>query len=82
MNQTNAAPETTETEKAASYIHKFKCVYCGLHFEAISWHENFVARFCPECGKPFGGMHFMEPSNRQIYEMVPGPTPLVGWINA
>jgi DNA-directed RNA polymerase subunit RPC12/RpoP len=62
-----------------TYVHKFKCLKCGLHFALYSWdpgrEESQV--FCPECGEqgiaPF--MHWSEETDKEVFEFVPGMTP-------
>ena len=60
------------------YLHKFKCMNCGLHFAMYSWDETLQVSdlWCPECHRSLGGnkevwrpaVHEIEPRYRFIFE--------------
>lgn len=69
-----------------TYIHKYKCLNCSMHFAVYSWHEDWPNYeggglgkvFCPECGlditvQPYTPLlHWVEPSALFIFEHIPG----------
>lgn len=50
-------------EREGVFIHGFKCLGCGLHFNVYSWrgdrHGNGKT-YCPECGKKGKMLHYLE----------------------
>jgi hypothetical protein len=70
----------TEPQRAPeSYLIKMKCGGCKLHFIACSWHHDWLERrlpYCPECGQQRVMLAWVQPSDRQIYEVVPGSASL------
>lgn len=62
-----------------TYAHKFKCRPCGLHFVLYSWAQTREAPFCPECGGRGPFIHWLEVTRHNIFELVPGDSPLVGF---
>jgi hypothetical protein len=70
-----------------TYLHKFKCLECGLHFIACSWYEDWPlgsgAVWCPECGEAASKLHWVEATEQFIFQLVPGsarpaPMPVTG----
>lgn len=63
-------------EVVMTYIHKCKCMSCGLHFAVFSWEEKKSNLFCPECGKQAGvnsrQLRWIEKTDDQIFEYIPG----------
>jgi hypothetical protein len=60
-----------------TYLHKCKCLNCGLHYIVCSEHENWEAavgtpNFCPECGSKGSKLRWVEKSPQLIYQHVPG----------
>lgn len=55
---------------------KCKCLNCDLHFTGYSFRASWRPRHCPECGKLGPYVIWTGDSNRFIYELVPGGTPL------
>lgn len=77
------------------WLHKFKCMKCGLHFVVCSWYENWPHEgttqkeltgetsglvFCPECGSTSSKLYYRESREAQIYQEVPGMAELHGFI--
>lgn len=77
--------------EAQSYLHKFNCMSCGLHFIVCSWRKDWpygsggstlaadtVRKecLCPECGSNAPKIQHVEESNSPIYEHVPGAAKL------
>jgi hypothetical protein len=60
-----------------TWLHKCKCMHCGLHFIAFSWHENWKPVHCPECGSRGGFIHWQEATSDFIFEHVPGQSTLM-----
>jgi DNA-directed RNA polymerase subunit RPC12/RpoP len=60
-----------------TYIHKMKCMTCGLHYAAFSWQDDWTPRSCPECGSMGGLLRWREESDQEIFEFVPGKAQLV-----
>lgn len=64
------------------FQHKFKHMGCGLHFIVTSFLSDWPdwkdrpKMWCPECGGTEGFIHWMEPSDKEIFEVVPGSAPL------
>lgn len=58
----------------STFIHKMKCMGCGLHFALFSWEKerDNQKTWCPECGMKGSKIHWMEESDKQIFEFVPG----------
>lgn len=61
-----------------TYEHKYKCLRCGLHFIIYSWDEKKGTPFCPECQSHGPSMHWLNETEKEIFEFVPGGSPLVG----
>lgn len=64
-----------------TFVFKIKCQGCGLHYEVCSWDEGWGKAheygFCPECGVKGGKMVWgPQKLDRQIFQLVPGDTPL------
>jgi len=59
-----------------TYVIKVKCMRCGLHFAAYSWSEEWSPRYCPECGEKTRFMIWQEQLEDQIFEHIPGSSPL------
>ena len=72
---------TEKERKSETWIHKVKCMSCGLHFMAASWERDWNAhnlRFCPECGERDAFLIFEpEASDKFIFQIVPGEQSLV-----
>ena len=68
-----------DDEDTYTYIHKFKCRACGLHFALFTWAEERADPWCPECGQHNGAfIHWTEESDKQIFQFVPGEAQIVG----
>jgi hypothetical protein len=63
-----------------TYLHKFKCLNCRLHFIVCSWYKEIASVYCPECGKKDDNIHWIEEVDQPIFKFVPGPTPPPGFI--
>jgi len=61
-----------------TFIHKYKCRSCGLHFVLYSWQEERPPPHCPECGEQGGFIKWFGETDQQIFELVPGDTPIAG----
>jgi DNA-directed RNA polymerase subunit RPC12/RpoP len=60
-----------------TYEHKYKCMRCGLHFTLYSWQmEREQTPTCPECENKKNFMYWVDETEQQIYEFVPGGSPL------
>jgi len=55
-----------------TFIHKYKCIGCGLHFSVFSWQEDRGKPFCPECGVNTAFIHWLEETDREIFMFIPG----------
>jgi hypothetical protein len=44
------APHERRRQALTTWCHKWKCLACGLHAEALSWRAEWRPAFCPECG--------------------------------
>ncbi len=60
-----------------TYEHKYKCLKCGLHFIVYSWRDNTESPYCPECGERGSVMHWLDTSDKEIFEFVPGDAVLI-----
>ena len=82
MASTESETWTKEKRQGETWVHKIKCMGCGLHFTAYSWNESWRPAGCPECRGDFeqgGYMRWSESSTDFIFQLVPGETPLAGW---
>lgn len=71
-----------------TYLHKFKCMDCHLHFIVCSWGEKWpegsrqglsrLPPFCPECGANGHFIRWSEQTEREICEFVPGGAAIHG----
>ena len=58
-----------------TYIHKFKCLSCSLHYAIHSEHESWPngedhRSYCPECGSMGPKLHGMEESSKFIFQPI------------
>lgn len=64
------------------YEHKIKCTNCSLHFTVYSFTQDWKPVVCPECESRLGVdvlyIHWIQPSNKHIFQYVPGSSPLAG----
>ena len=65
-------------------ILKFKCLKCSLHFTLYTddkkrWLNS--KPHCPECGQNKEFLMWGEDTDKQIFELVPGNTPLLGLLS-
>lgn len=64
-----------------TYLHKFKCMACSLHFIIYSWNEDWPVEgtrmYCPECGSGDNFAYARGTSEEPIFTFVPGET---NWI--
>ena len=58
-----------------TYLHKFRCENCRLHFIVCSWYKEIAPVYCPECGVKGKNIHWIEEVDQPIYEFVPGQCP-------
>jgi DNA-directed RNA polymerase subunit RPC12/RpoP len=63
-----------------TYLHKFRCANCKLHFIVCSWNKEIPPVYCPECGVRDNNMHWVEETDQLIYEIVPGQSPPPGYV--
>ncbi len=57
------------------YLHKRKCLNCGLHFIVCSWEAKKDDLMCPECGqKKF--IEWLTETDQHIFQIVPGDSQL------
>ena len=64
-----------------TYLHKFRCKNCKLHFIVCSWYEWITPVYCPECGNRADNWHWIQKVDQPIREIVPGSEPPTEWIN-
>jgi hypothetical protein len=62
-----------------TYLHKFKCLNCRLHFIVFSWKEEIAPVYCPECGIMDNNFHWIEKVDQPIFKYVPGSTSPPGY---
>lgn len=62
-----------------TFVCKFKCLSCSLHFVAYTWTKDWNPGWCPECGTSDRFIRWLEATDLQIYELVPGMTPIDSW---
>lgn len=75
-------PQVEESpQKDGTWVHKFKHMGCGLHFEVLSWQEGWEIKCCPECGGTEGFMQWSQQLPGQIFQYVPGQTPMTAITN-
>lgn len=55
-----------------TYLHKFRCQNCRLHFIICSWYKEIKPVCCPECGQKEDFLHWVEELDQPICEIVPG----------
>lgn len=58
-------------------IVKCKCRSCSLHFEAFSWQKEWVPSFCPECGSRGPFLVWVDHTDKEIFQLVPGRTTML-----
>lgn len=69
-----------ESHGSKTYLHKFKCMACGLHFILCSWLEDREKVICPECANAGNGfLHWLEVVPEMIACYVPGNAQLVSF---
>lgn len=71
-----------EDDKSTFLNVKVKCLSCSLHFIICTWFPNqhsAKTMICPECGQRKGQFLVWKdiPTDKFIFESVPGTTPLV-----
>lgn len=74
------------------WLHKFKCMDCGLHFVSCSDYEDWPNKgttreqqvgeatglvYCPECGSTGPKIHWRSEGPGFIFQAVPGDAQLV-----
>lgn len=65
------------TPETITYVHKIKCLNCQLHYAVYSWHGKWDPCYCPECGTNGPYLHWVSETEEQVYELVPGASPLI-----
>ena len=68
-----------ERKKKVTYLHKFRCENCRLHFIVCSWYKEIAPVYCPECGLKGRNVYWVEEVNQPLYEFVPGQCPPFGY---
>jgi len=62
-----------------TYLHKIKCMGCGLHYIVCSWHSDWEPTNCPECPNGSEYIHWREETDSFIFQLVPGDSPMVSF---
>jgi len=60
-----------------TFIHKYKCRFCDLHFSTFSWLNDKPNPHCPECGQTESFIHWIEETEAQIFQFIPGKAKLI-----
>jgi rubrerythrin len=76
------SPEISTEEHIKTYLHKFRCSNCRLHFIVYSWNKEFPPAYCPECGKRGDNFHWIDETDRYIHNFVPGDTLPPGFVKS
>ena len=79
-NNATIPVEEASGTNGSVWVHKFKHMYCGLHFEVLSWHPDWPIKCCPECAGAEGFMQWSQEIPGFIFQYVPGSTPMVALV--